>query len=153
MSRPHTVGGRDAYARTRPGMGGAFATRGGTFAKAEFEPWVKQFNDFAAAHSDRIRPISFGGGNLFCDRGQINLTRPANSPVLLDNLARSGGGRADDKTALFADTSDPDYQQLLAILERARRALHAHPRIDMPGGKPIAQERRFGVTFGARTGR
>ncbi len=150
MSRPHTIGGRDAFARTKPGMGSAWADQGSSRNLINFEPWVKEYNDFAAQHREKVQPVSRGGGNLFCQRGRINLTRPENSPVLLDNLPKSAGGRSGESGALFPDKSDPKYQQLLAILRQAKKSLDAHPRIDMPGSKPIAQERNFGVTFGAR---
>lgn len=62
----------------------------------------------------------------------------------------SAGGRADDAKALFKSTADPRYRELLAILTQAQAALDRLPRIDMPGGKVIPQERNFGCVFGAR---
>ncbi len=66
-----------------------------------------------------MRKIYLGGGNRFGDRDLINLTHPESSPVLLDLLSRSAGGRADDKTAYFRDRNDPRYRELLTILEKA----------------------------------
>jgi hypothetical protein len=149
MSRPHAIGGRDAYARTRPGMGPVWSSQGGGGKLIEFEPWVAKFNAFAARHAGKIRPISPGGGNTFVERGRINLTRPQWSPVLLDNLAKPAGGRADGQNAWFPSKQDADYQRLLAILQEAKQALDGTPRMDMPGGKAIPQERDFGRTFGA----
>ncbi len=150
MTRPHTVGGRDGFARTKQGMENTWADQGSARALTSFEPWVKKFNDFASENGKQIRPIGFGGGNLFWQRGLVNLSRPENSPVLLDNLAKSAGGRAEDQGALFSSTSDVKYRQLLALLQEAKKALDANPRMDMPGAKPLVQERNFGVTFGAR---
>jgi hypothetical protein len=63
-------------------------------------------------------------------------------------LAKSAGGRADDKNAYFAGKTDPKYVKLLAILKEAKSGLDALGRIDMPGAKPIPQERNFGRVFG-----
>ena len=109
--------------------------------------WVEKFNDFASRSEDRVRKIYLGGGNRFGDRGLINLTRPESSPVLLDLLSRSAGGRANEKDAYFRDRNDPRYRELLAILEEAKAGLYALPRMDMVGGTAIPQERNFGRTF------
>jgi hypothetical protein len=147
MSRPHTVGGRDAYARTLAGKGPVFAYQQDGRRLSEFLPWVAKFNAFAARSGGRVRKIYLGGGNRFRDRGLINLTRPESSPVLLDLLPRIAGGRAADKDAFFADRNDPRYRELLAILREAKAGLDALPRMDMPGGVAIPQERNFGRTF------
>jgi len=149
MTRPHTIGGRDAYARTKPGMGPVFCGQGDAGKLIEFEPWVSRFNKFAARFPKQIKAISAGGSNKFSERGRINLTRPEYSPLLLRNLARSAGGWADEDKALFVSSKAADYRQLLGILQEARRALDATPRIDMPQAKAIPQERDFGRTFGA----
>ncbi len=147
MSRPHTVGGRDAYARTLSEKGPVFAPQAGGRNLSEYLPWVGRYNEFAAGSNGRVRRIYLGGSNRFRDRGLINLTRPENSPVLLDLLPRSAGGRTDGEKAYFHDKDDPRYRELLGILEEARAGLQALPRIDMAGGKAIAQERNFGRVF------
>jgi hypothetical protein len=145
MSRPHTSGGRDAYARTLPGMGPVFSEQKDGHQLTEYLPWVERYNDFAARSGDRVPKIPLG--NRVRDRGIINLTHPESSPVLLDLLSQSAGGRADDKTAYFPDRNAPRYRELLAILKEAKAGLDALPRIDMPDGKAIPQERNFGRTF------
>ena len=147
MTRPHTLGGRDAFARTLPGKGPVFSSQKDGRRLTEFLPWVERYNDFAARSGGRVRKIYLGGSNRFRERGIINLTRPEHSPVLLDLLPRSAGGRADEKGAYFADRNAPRYRELLAILKEAEAGLDDLPRMDMPGGKAIPQERNFGRTF------
>ena len=147
MSRPHTIGGRDAYARTLPGKGPVFSSQGGGRLLSEYLPWVKRYNDLAARSDGRIVKINVGGSNLFSDGGGINLTHPERSPLILGLLTKSDGGRANEKNAYFSSRKDPRYVELLAILEEAKAGLSALPRIDMPGGKAIPQERNFGRVF------
>lgn len=147
MSRPHTTGGRDAYARTLPGKGPVFSIQGGGHRLTELLPWVRRYNDFASRSGNRVRKIYLGGNNRFGDRGTINLTHPEWSPVLLDLLSRSAGGRADEKNAYFIDRNDPRYRELLGILKEAKAGLDNLPRMDMTGGRAIPQERNFGRTF------
>jgi hypothetical protein len=147
MSRPHTIGGRDAFARTLPGKGEMFAPQGAGQRLSSYEPWVKKFNNFASKTHGKVRKISFGGGNTFHQRGQINLTRPETSPVLLDLLAKSAGGRAAGDSVYFKSKEEPAYKELLAILQEAKTSLEQCPRIDMAGAKAIAQERNFGRVF------
>lgn len=75
------------------------------------------------------------------------MEHPEWSRILTRNLAKSAGGTADDKKARFKSRSDPAYKELLGVLTEARKALLATPRIDMPGARPIPQERDFGRTF------
>jgi len=147
MTRPHTIGGRDAYARTAPGKGGVFSPQKDGHLLSERLGWVERYNEMAGASKGKIRKIYLGGSNRMGDRGMINLTRPESSPVLLDLLAKSAGGRADDKDAYFSSKTDPKYIKLSGILKEAKAGLDALPRIDMPGAKPIPQERNFGRVF------
>ena len=62
-------------------------------------------------------------------------------------LAESSGGRATGKDIYFSSKEDPDYQELLEILREAKAAIDENPRMDMPGGRAIRQERNFGRTF------
>ncbi len=147
MTRPHTTGGRDAYARTRPGKGGVFASQGDGGRLIQVEPWIAEYNAFWDHLGMPKARIVIGGSNKFSPRGQINLTHPEWSPILINNLAESADGLADDRKALFKSKDDPEYERLLGILQKAKQALDATPRMDMPGAKPISQERNFGRTF------
>ncbi|MCF7957935.1 MAG: hypothetical protein K9M57_05735, partial [Phycisphaerae bacterium] len=132
ISRPHTVGGRDAYARTLPGKGAVFAYQGDGGGLSAFEPWVTKYDDFAIRSNKKIGKISRGGGNTFHERGMINLTRPEASPILLNLLAKSAGGRATGEAIYFQSQDDASYKELLAILNEARDALARTPRMDIP---------------------
>ena len=147
MTRPHTTGGRDAYARTLPGKGGVFASQGDGSRLIRIEPWIAEYNAFWDEQKRPKAKIVIGGSNAFSPRGQINLTHPEWSPILIDNLAESAGGLAADQKACFKTKTDAKYVQLLGFLQKAKNALDATPRIDMPGAKPIPQERNFGRTF------
>jgi len=136
MTRPHTFGGRDTWLglRNRP------------------LPWFAEFRKAYAASTRR------GKGADLIKRGRrerianvrhtdINLTHPEWSRVLQRNLAKSAGGLADDKRALFKSKDDPRYQAVLKAIEKGKAALLAKPRVDMPGAVPLPQERDFGRTF------
>ncbi|MBT3202353.1 MAG: hypothetical protein HN350_20830, partial [Phycisphaerales bacterium] len=147
MTRPHTLGGRDAYSRTLPGKGPTFSPQKDGNKLTEFRPWVKRYNDLAAQSDKMIGKISIGGSNLFGQRGMINLTNPAASPIFLNLLAKSAGGRAEGKKVYFTNKTDPKYIKLLSILKEAAAGLAELPRIDMPNAKAIPQERNFGRVF------
>lgn len=87
-----------------------------------------------------------------------NLTRPEQSPLLLAALAKEAGGLAlcreggpgtDSVAAVFRDTTDPDYQTILAAIVDAHKALEEIKRFDMPGFQPrpewVREMKRFGV--------
>ncbi len=69
-------------------------------------------------------------------REWIRITEPELDPLLLAPLARSAGGSERCGRPVFASTSDPDYQKLLAAFEPVAAMLRRTPRIDMPGGRP-----------------
>jgi hypothetical protein len=86
------------------------------------------------------------------------LTRPAKSLVLLAPLAKEAGGlglcgvkslRAAVAPPLFAAASDPDYQKLLAGIEKGRAHLETVKRFDMPGFRPnehyVREMKRYGI--------
>jgi hypothetical protein len=132
MTRPHTFGGRDTWL----GVGNKPL------------PWFEKL--LAACDARGIRVLTRS------DRGQprwwirnadLNLTHPAWSRLLLDNLARSAGGRADDRKAAFRTTDDPQYRAVLSAIEEGKTALLARPRMDMPGAVPVPQTRDFGRTY------
>jgi hypothetical protein len=78
-----------------------------------------------------------------------NLDRPEKSLLLQAPLARAAGGRQRCSEPIFQDTSDPDYQEILAAIQDAATRLAKHRRFDMPGFRPnrfyIREMQRFGV--------
>ncbi|MBL7219772.1 MAG: DUF1080 domain-containing protein [Phycisphaerae bacterium] len=125
MSRPYSVGGRDAT--TIPKTDG----RG----RPQAAPWVARLKKVCAEKKIRI------------DARGLNFTNPQWTPDFVKLLGKSAGGAAEDKTARFKSTRDPDYQAILEVLKEANTTLLAHPRIDMPGAKAIPQKRDFGRVY------
>jgi len=125
MSRPWSQGGRDVL--TIPHRGRR--------ARPKAAPWVTRLADVCRRTKIRIDPKA------------LNFTNPQWTPQLVALLAKSAGGAADDAKARFKSTQDGDYQAVLKVLNEARSALQAAPRMDMPGGRAIPQERNFGKTF------
>jgi len=125
MSRPWSTGGRDATTvpptklrqRPRPAA------------------WVAKLATLCKEKKNRI------------DARSLNFTNPQWTPQLVALLAQSAGGAAPDATARFKSTTDPDYKAVLKILNEAKAALLAQPRIDMPGAKAIPQSRDFGRVY------
>jgi len=72
----------------------------------------------------------------------INLTHPKWSSVLVDHLPRSDGGRGIKPT--FTGLDDPDYQAILAAINKGAKSLKDKPRIDMPDAKPVPFPTDFG---------
>ena len=75
----------------------------------------------------------------------FDLTRPAESLVLLAPLARAAGGcgmaapGGDGKVAeVFKTTDDPDYKAILAFCTAGKKRLEEIKRFDMPGFQPRA---------------
>ena len=86
----------------------------------------------------------------------FNLSRPEKSLFLLAPLARAAGGWEqcrDPKTGkpapVFATTSDPGYQKLLAMCVAGKDYLERVTRFDMPGFHPradwVRELKRFGI--------
>ncbi len=67
---------------------------------------------------------------------RINLTHPEWSRVLTAPLAKAQGGfgfcKSKDGSPVFKDRSDPDYQLILAAVQKGHARLMANPRVDMP---------------------
>ena len=90
----------------------------------------------------------------------FNLSRPEKSLILLAPMAtdaggyglcrqRSQNGSFGESVTIFADTSDPDYQKVLALCRRGKRRLEEIKRFDMPGFRPtpgyIREMERYGI--------
>jgi hypothetical protein len=82
----------------------------------------------------------------------VNLTRPERSRLLVNNLAKSAGGLADDARARFKSTQDPGYQVVLAAIKEGKAALDRKPRMDMPDGRPEPYPTDFGKLFSGFSG-
>jgi len=86
-----------------------------------------------------------------------NLSRPAQSPLLLAPLSQEEGGwglcmkGTDGQTteAVFATVEDPDYGAMLASIQAATAELDRIKRFDMPGFKPnehyVREMKRYGI--------
>jgi hypothetical protein len=125
MSRPHTQGGRDTWHKIAGGR------------RIVAEPWYAEL--MKALKAARV-PTRIANTD-------VNLTHPEWSRVLVRSLAKSAGGTADDRGARFKSEADPKYRAVLAAIEKGKAALLARPRVDMPGAKPIPQQRDFGKTY------
>lgn len=90
-----------------------------------------------------------------------NLSHPEKSWILMAPLAKEAGGEgrceakpnsdkdAAEKHAVFAGKQDPDYQNILACIERAALKLKEGRRFDMPGFRPnehyLRHMKRYGL--------
>jgi hypothetical protein len=134
MSRPYTKGGRDTWHRLRDGKRG----------QIESEPW---FADFKRA----FEPACSSCHDVKYD--WINLTNPQYSRVLNAHLAKEAGGmgltkdKKGQNPPVFETTDDVTYQAILKAIQAGKQALNAKPRMDMPGGIAIAQQRDFGKLY------
>lgn len=128
MSRPHTTGGRDAWAESgKEGL-----------------PWIKTVIEISAKWGPESKK---GEGIPTGLNAKINLTHPEWSRLLMESLAQSAGGFAPDAKAPVKTKDDPDYQTVLQAIEEGKRLLDAKPRMDMPGGVSVPQTRNFGRVF------
>jgi hypothetical protein len=125
MSRPYSVGGRDATTVPPPDGKG----------RPKPAPWVNRLKKICAEKKVRI------------DARNLNFTNPQWTPGFVGLLAKSAGGAAENDKARFKSTKDPDYQAILKVLKEAKASLLAYPRIDMPGAKAIPQQRNFGRVY------
>ncbi|MCP4256250.1 MAG: hypothetical protein GY774_01830, partial [Planctomycetes bacterium] len=69
-------------------------------------------------------------------REWVRITEPELNNFLLAPLAKSAGGNEKCGKVIFADTSDQDYQAILATFEPVITMLKQTPRMDMPAGRP-----------------
>ena len=83
----------------------------------------------------------------------FNLTHPDLSLMLMAPLAKSAGGLGTcvgkDGAPVFASTSDPDYQAILAGIRDTGKRLDEITRFDMPNYRPspqwLREMKRFGL--------
>jgi len=75
-------------------------------------------------------------------REWLRITRPELNEFLLAPLARAAGGTERCGRPVFHDTTDPDYQAILATFEPIARMLAERPRMDMPGAQPSCEVNR-----------
>ena len=139
MSRPHSTGGRDTWAKQAPD---------GRWTRAG---WVNELH----AAADKA-----GCGDCHGRKGRpqirdtwVNLTRPEHSRALNAHLSERAGGmglakpRGRRKPPAWPDTSHPDYRAMLRAIEAGMAALLARPRMDMSGAVAVPQQRDFGRTY------
>jgi len=119
----------DTYDNTRPGTPGSRDLWAG--------PWVGGVKAGIKATGARIR----------MGHGDVNLTHPEYSRVLTVPLAKSAGGLADDKRAVFKNKSDPNYVAILKAIQAGKKALDDNPRVDMPGARPVPYPTDFGGLY------
>ena len=78
----------------------------------------------------------------FPRREWTRITNPQLNAFLLAPLARTAGGTERCGKGVFADTSDPDYQAILATFTPVLELLAKTPRMDMPGAQPSCEVNR-----------
>jgi hypothetical protein len=135
---------------------GTYAALGSGMVKAEPDADILA-RRCAACHPGRD-PKTRKGGFKIDDDLLVNLTRPAKSLVLLAPLAKEAGGlglcslkslRGAVAPPLFASAADPDYQKLLADIEKGREQLETVKRFDMPGFRPnehyVREMKHYGI--------
>lgn len=78
-----------------------------------------------------------------------NLDRPEESHILRAPLSRRAGGLGLCPAEGFADTTDPDYQEMLAAIRTASGEFREGKRFDLPGFRPnpfyIREMQTFGI--------
>ncbi len=77
-----------------------------------------------------------------------NLSQPKKSVLLRAPLAKASGGLELCRPAPFRDTSDADYQRLVASVVAAARQLDREKRFDMPGFRPNKYYLRLMQSYG-----
>jgi len=129
------------YDNTRPGSAGSR------------DLWNDKSADGTRWHGEVVKALTVPQGDGKRPRRprignqSINLTHPEYSALLTTNLARSAGGQADDKTAMFRTKSDPRYVAVLKFIQAGKAALDAKPRVDMPGAKPVPYPTDYGGLY------
>jgi hypothetical protein len=96
-------------------------------------PLVHEFTDLQQIRGS-IGYYKFGSARP--PQSLCNLTRPEKSPLLRAPLAVTAGGLGFCEPTVFADTSDADYQAILAPIQAAAERHQQEKRFDMPGFRP-----------------
>ncbi|MHC4500161.1 MAG: hypothetical protein ACYS21_13715, partial [Planctomycetota bacterium] len=118
--------------------------RDGKRGQIEPEPWFADFKKAFEPACSSCHGVKFDW---------INLTTPQYSRVLNAHLAEEAGGmglakdKDGQKPPVFETTDDLTYQAILKAIQAGKQALYAKPRMDMPGGVAIAQQRNFGKLY------
>jgi hypothetical protein len=106
---------------------------------------VKSFDDFNLVI--RLAYLKFGEAPPH--QALSNLTQPEKSLLVRAPLASQAGGLARCAEEVFADATDPDYQELLSAIRAAASDLNRRKRFDMPGFRPnpyyVRQMQQYGV--------
>jgi len=109
FTRPNTIGGRELVdAELQPPLRKVYAKR------------------CLSCHGKR-------GDNMI---RRIRFPCVERSLTLLAPLARAAGGTEACKTAVFADTNDPDYKTILETFRKVSERVKTNPRVDMLGRQP-----------------
>jgi len=148
MSRPHTMGGRDPW----------HFVPDNAWRAPQPEPWLTELDGVysqscVACHGTLSESDKGAWSDARPQNTWINLTRPEFSRLLNAHLSKAAGGLGIDKPKegrqppAFADTNAPVYQAMLQAIEKGRASLTARPRMDMPGGRAVPQDRNFGKVF------
>ena len=135
------------------------------------EPYGNLFSkmNFATskpAWEQQRRALPFQGDHGAGGERFYNLTEPEKSPILLAPLAKDAGGwgvcrkgrrpaggpsarKASGAEAVFANTSDPDYRQILSDIRATKAVLDEVTRFDMPHFRPnahyVREMKRYGI--------
>ena len=86
---------------------------------------------------------------------EITKAKPEKSLLLLAPLAERAGGfglccdEQGEAVDVFANSDDPDYRKLLAMIDAGKQNLETIKRFDMPGFQPrpqyLREMKRYGV--------
>jgi hypothetical protein len=114
---------------------------------------VTSFDDFNLVK--RLAYLKFGEAPPH--QAICNLTRPEKSLLVRAPLAVEAGGLGRCAEEIFANTADPDYQEILSAIRAAAHELNRRKRFDMPGFRPnpyyVRQMQQYGVLPRDLTGR
>ena len=111
-------------------------------------PHLPLVHDFRNLQSIRGSIGYYKFGSARPPQSLCNLSRPAMSRLLRAPLATKARGLGWCTPQVFADTSDPDYQKLLAPIAAASAKHHREKRFDMPGFVPNVYYTRMLQRYG-----
>jgi len=146
MSRPHSIGGRDAWSAVpdKSETTDWFKSEPAKWNSTKPAEWFETVQAIVKRRnlSGLRKGLSFGQPQANLNL-KLNLTRPHCSHLLLENLAKAAGGWSEEEDAIFKSKEDPDYKQLLAVIQTGADALKQLPRMDMPNATAVPQRRDF----------